>query len=78
MLGERANGSIEPAWLAPYEEGVKLYRIREFGKAAERFEIAAREIPGDWLCETYLTESRAFAINPPPPEWSPVDVMTSK
>jgi adenylate cyclase len=78
VLAERTNGALEPDWLASYEEGVKLYRKREFAKAAERFESALTNIPDDWLCESYLSESRKFAANPPPPEWSPVDVLTSK
>lgn len=78
VLGERSNGFVQPDWLAAYEDGVKLYRIREFAKASERFEAALKEIPDDWLCETYLTESRMLAASPPPPEWSAVDVMTSK
>jgi adenylate cyclase len=78
VLSERTNGSVEPAWLASYEEGVTLYRGREFAKAAERFESVLTNIPNDWLCESYLAESRKFAANPPPPDWSPVDVLTSK
>jgi adenylate cyclase len=78
VLAERTNGAVEPKWLAGYEEAVKLYRDREFGKAAERFESALTNIPNDWLCESYLEESRKLAANPPPPEWSPVDVLTSK
>jgi adenylate cyclase len=78
VLRERTNGSAEPAWLASYEEGVTLYRGREFAKAAERFESVLTNIPNDWLCESYLAESRKLAANPPPPDWSPVDVLTSK
>jgi adenylate cyclase len=78
VLDERTNGKVNPAWLVSYEEGVKLYRTREFSKAADCFESAIKDIPSDWLCESYLTESREFAVNPPPPDWSPVDVMTSK
>jgi adenylate cyclase len=78
VLSERTNGAVEPDWLAGYENGVKLFRIREFAKATERFESAVSANPGDWLCESYLAESRELAANPPPPEWSPVDVMTSK
>jgi adenylate cyclase len=78
VLAERTNGTVEPDWLAGYEDGVKLFRIREFAKAAERFESSLSATPGDWLCESYLSESRELAANPPPPEWSEVDVMTSK
>jgi adenylate cyclase len=78
VLDERANGAVEPDWLAGYEDGVRLYRSREFAMAAERFKSVITNVPGDWLCESYLTESRKLAASPPPPEWSPVDVLTSK
>jgi adenylate cyclase len=78
VLGERMNGAVAPNWLASYEDGVKLFRRREFAKATERFESALNAVPGDWLCESYLTKSRELVLNPPPPDWSPVDVMTSK
>jgi len=78
VLGERTNGVLNPDWLASYEDAVKLFRIREFARAAERFESVLTSIPGDWLAESYLAECREFAITPPPPEWSPIDVMTSK
>lgn len=78
VLRERTNGAADPDWLASYEDGVKLYRKREFAKAADQFETALTGVPTDWLCESYLAESRTFAVNPPPPEWNAVDVLTSK
>jgi len=78
ILGEKTPGVTEPGWLAIYEDAVKLFRNRQFAKAAERFESALSSIPSDWLCESYLEVSRKFAIEPPPLDWSPVDVMTTK
>ena len=79
VLHERAPGVAEPPWLAAYEEGVRLFRAREFAAAIPCFESALRENPGDWLAEHYyLEQCRALAATPPPPEWTPVDVMTSK
>lgn len=78
VLDERSAATGEPAWLADYEEGVRLFRGRDFSAAAARFEAALAAVPGDWLCENYLAQCRTFASEPPPPEWTPVDVMTSK
>lgn len=79
VLDERVAGAAEPAWLAAYEEGVRHFRAREFAAAISCFESALVEVPGDWLIEHYyLEQCRNFAANPPPPEWTPVDVMTSK
>ncbi len=76
-LGERKNME-EPAWLAPYEEGIRLYRQRQFGNAIARFEIAAAALPGDWLIQEYLRRSREFEINAPSAEWDGVMVLTRK
>jgi adenylate cyclase len=79
VLDERGAGTTEPAWLADYEEGVRQFRAREFAAAISSFESALRENPGDWLIEHYyLEQCRGFVANPPPPDWTAVDVMTSK
>ena len=76
-LGERKD-TPEPAWLAPYEEGVRLYRKRSFAEALERFEAAARADSGDGLIREYLRRCREYVANPPGPEWDGVVAMTTK
>jgi adenylate cyclase len=78
VLDEQTGDVKEPKWLAEYERGVKFYRVRQFAEAAACFEEAQKEIPDDWLCSDYLRECQAFLANPPPDNWTPVDVMTSK
>jgi adenylate cyclase len=78
VLGERSADQPNHAWLADYEEGVKNFRARRFADAVAHFEKSLASTPGDWLCETYLQESRELVAIPPPEDWSPVDVMTSK
>ncbi len=79
VIAERASGIVEPPWMAAYEEGVRCFRARDFAAAISRFEEASRDAPGDWLIEHYyLGQCRALIVNPPPPDWTPVDVMTSK
>jgi len=60
-----------PAWLAIYEEAVKLYRARDFSGATVRFKAASHQIgEGDFLCEMYLSRCAAYEISPPPPDWN--------
>jgi adenylate cyclase len=78
VIDEKAPGVEIPKWLDDYEEGIRLYRQREFSKAGDAFEKALAGCPGDWLCEHYLQLAKTLAANPPEPDWSPVDIMTSK
>ncbi|MEQ1860100.1 MAG: adenylate/guanylate cyclase domain-containing protein [Chthoniobacteraceae bacterium] len=78
VLDERQPGVQPPAWLATYEEGVQLFRKRDFATAAERFEAVLRDLPGDWLCEDYLADCRTYIAEPPPQGWTAVHVMKSK
>jgi adenylate cyclase len=75
---DRRDGVPEPAWLASYEEGVQLYRRRDFAGAVARFEQTLELLPGDWLATDYLEKSRIFLDAPPSPKWNAVHVMTSK
>ena len=75
---DRRDGTSEPEWLTHYEEGVRLFRSREFAKAASLFENTLQQMPNDWLAGGYLEKCRAFIAEPPPADWNAVDVMTSK
>ena len=77
VIGVR-DGATEPAWLAKHEEAMRLYRARDFAAASGRFVDVLRELPNDWLADDYLQKCRAFAKEPPPPEWNAVHVMASK
>jgi adenylate cyclase len=59
-----------PAWLAIYQEGIKLYRARKFPEAATKFKEARYQIGvEDFLCEMYLSRCDAYELSPPPPDW---------
>lgn len=77
VIDER-SAAPEPAWLRDHEEGVRLYRKREFTAAAACFEKVLAALPGDWLANDYLENCREFEKSPPPPEWNAVHVMKSK
>ncbi len=77
VLDERSAGP-EPAWLADHEEGVRLFRQREFTAAAGKFEKVLAALPEDWLASDYLEDCRGFEKTPPPPDWNAVRVMKTK
>ncbi len=77
VIDERSN-TPEPAWLHDHEEGVRLYRKREFAAAAACFERVLAALPGDWLTNDYLEECREFMQTPPPSDWNAVHVMKDK
>ncbi len=77
VLSDRQSAP-EPAWLVPYEEGVKLYRRRAFAEAAECFRTAAAQNPDDWLLGEYQRWCVDYLAEPPDEKWDGVYVMTKK
>lgn len=78
VLGERSPGAAEPAWLARHEEGVRLYRRRNFTAAATEFQAVMQAQPEDPLGQIYLERCAELAARPPGPEWDGVTVKTKK
>lgn len=77
VAGANAD-SPPPVWLDDYEQGVRLFRGREFVAAAESFTSAADSMPGDWLVQEYQRRCAVFLETPPPDDWTGVYVMTTK
>jgi adenylate cyclase len=67
-----------PDWLARYEEGLRLYRQREFAKAVVAFQECLRQQPGDYLGDQYLKRCQKYIESPPDDSWNGADVMTEK
>jgi adenylate cyclase len=79
VIGER--GSVDPqieAWLARYEEAVKLYRARQFAEALKIFQECLGTQPDDHMCATYASDCEALIQSPPDESWDAVLVMTEK
>ena len=77
--GEGAGQTTSlPVWLARYEEGVQLYRRREFAVAAKRFAESLLGKPEDFLSAMYLKRCEELVQNPPDENWNGVFVMTKK
>ncbi len=62
--------------VAAYEAALAAYRERCFGAAEAAFESLAQA--GDEAARTLAARARAFAADPPPPEWQGVTVLDSK
>ena len=80
VLGEKSEAlpAAREKFLALYEEGVSLFRGREFARARELFAQALELEPDDFLAAMYREDSSEFVKNPPDADWTGVRVMTRK
>ncbi|MBI5209778.1 MAG: GAF domain-containing protein [Elusimicrobia bacterium] len=69
--------ALERALLA-YRKGLLLYRSRDWDGAAEAFEAALAEHPGDGPSAMYLDRCKLYISAPPEPHWDGVWTMTTK
>ncbi|QDP24342.1 adenylate/guanylate cyclase domain-containing protein [Bradyrhizobium cosmicum] len=60
---------------ATYAEGLACWRAREFAKAVDAFEGAAMNDPASSL---FARRAKAYSIDPPPPDWTPVNTLEGK
>ena len=80
VLGEKSE-ALPPAqqkFLELYEQGVSLFRQREFVRAQEIFEQARQLQPEDYLLGLYLADCATCIENPPDASWTGIRVMTKK
>ena len=61
-----------------FNEGIRLYRQRDFTEAVLRFEAALVRHPRDRLSHTYIARCRHMIDHPPPDDWAGVWTMTEK
>ncbi|MCK1625428.1 adenylate/guanylate cyclase domain-containing protein [Bradyrhizobium sp. 160] len=75
-LAERGAASAEQAKVAAaYAEGLACWRARDFVKAAEAFESAAKIDPSSAL---FAKRARMLIANPPASDWTPVNMLEGK
>jgi adenylate cyclase len=75
---ERVPGMHTGPALAAYDEGVQLYRERDWLGAAAKFQEALRLSPDDGPAAVYLRRCEDLLHDPPPVDWDGVYVMTRK
>jgi adenylate cyclase len=79
VIGDGAAQTVSmPVWLARYEDGIRLYREREFSKAAAEFRECLQKQPDDYLSARYLALCENLIKNPPDDSWTAAEVMTDK
>lgn len=76
MFDKEGNNLKEVAQI--FEEGIILYRKRDWDKAISLFERVKRIMPEDKPAKVYLERCNFFKQQPPPPDWDGVFVMREK
>ena len=61
-----------------YEEGLKMYRKKEWQKAIDAFREALNQDPHDGPSLTYIERCKGYIQDPPPENWDGVYVLTAK
>ncbi|MBV6493217.1 MAG: hypothetical protein LDLANPLL_01233 [Turneriella sp.] len=64
--------------LQVYNEGLALYKKRDFKTAAEKFKKALSIKKDDGPSQVYLERCEHYSAEPPPPDWDGVYVMKTK
>ncbi|MCC7367700.1 MAG: adenylate/guanylate cyclase domain-containing protein [Chloroflexi bacterium] len=75
---ERLPGIHSGPALRAYDEGIELYRERDWLGAAAKFQEALRLSPDDGPSAVYLQRCEELLHDPPPIDWDGVYVMTRK
>ncbi|MDR0450926.1 MAG: adenylate/guanylate cyclase domain-containing protein, partial [Treponema sp.] len=58
-----------------HNQGMALYRRRAFREAAEKFREAVNLLPDDFSARILFKRCAAYIKNPPPADWTGVEVM---
>jgi adenylate cyclase len=78
VVADKEAGEQPPPWLARYEQGIELYRHRQFNEAHDAFAECLRAQPDDYISDLYLNRCKDLIVNPPGADWDTVFVMKSK
>src|SRR6267378_4145627 len=80
LIGAR-NEQVEPEflkWLETYEEGLELFRARDFTEAKILFSRFLEFYPDDLLAKMYLNRALEYEQAPPDEAWDAVEVFKKK
>ncbi len=65
-------------FLTDYEDGICLFRARQFRNAAIKLQACLTEAPEDYLADLHLRRANELAENPPAGDWTPAVQLTQK
>ena len=74
----RSLSALESKAWAIHNQGMELYHRRNFAGAAKCFAEILNVFKGDFNAANLLERCKAYAHNPPPPDWNGVEVMQTK
>jgi len=80
FIGAR-NEEVDPEflkWLETYEEGLELFRARDFTEAKILFSRFLEFYPDDLLAKMYLNRALEYEQTPPDEAWDAVEVFEKK
>ncbi len=78
IAGETKEPERLQEFLEGYNEGLKLFRKREWDAAIGKFRQALEAKPGDYPAAMYISRSEMFRAAPPPSGWVGEFVMVKK
>jgi adenylate cyclase len=79
LLERKGQTSGKVADLVPiYNQGLQLYKDKNFAGAIPIFEKGLKIIPQDGLSQTYVERCQRFLEDPPPADWDGVYTHTEK
>ncbi len=78
LIGENQVPQNWADLLPLYNEGLELYRQKQWVQATEKFNKALSIIPDDELSKLYMTRCQEYIAEPPPTDWDGVFVMKTK
>ncbi|MCX8123566.1 MAG: adenylate/guanylate cyclase domain-containing protein [Spirochaetes bacterium] len=64
--------------LKKYNEGLALFRERQWDEALSAFKAGVKIVPDDGPCKTYIERCKEFAKTPPPKKWDGVYRLKTK
>lgn len=80
VLGDKTQ-PLSKEWLSYlecYEEGVRLFRLKNFTEALEMFESLLPYRPNDYLANLYVGRCKEYIAHPPEEGWNGVVIITEK
>jgi adenylate cyclase len=80
LIGFAEDGVVSrySDFLKHYNEGLQLYRRREWGAAIHSFEKALGIRADDGPSKMYIERAKTYKASPPPPEWNGVFILKTK
>jgi adenylate cyclase len=78
LLGPAPPDPKLAQFLELYQQGLKLFRQREWEESHNAFSSASQLRPHDHHCHRYLSLVEQYQVEPPGPEWQGLSVMRDK